>query len=495
MDNKDLLARLNRQLEITKSEFSSAKGVQDWAAKTLPLIKLVDPQLHLNFLANAHKFNLPLSSYTLVPALNAMKRLLEYSIEELKVRIEASEPIEEQQYFPPGSHLAIQKRISDIIRQAKNSVWIYDPYMDEKIIEELLNCKASEVKLITHQPRGIFIQRLTAAIKQFEGKCLIEARKADKSHDRFYIVDRHKVWSLGASYVDAGKKATLLIELTSEVQKHNVIKDFSEWWDIAAPLQHEFIPKRSPEKGFNFDTGDIEKRIETIASLSALKENRLLILTAYPQSHVDLNTIFSSNAGSLKSILESPPRLREYGFGLRVLDKAQIIRGQFCRVSAEGIKAVDLYKDGVLVAALRADEEFLCWAMEDLLFNPIALIESIYDFVRLYEAVLQDMKPKADKVVARMDFKRLHKDGNINKLGGRDLTRLKAIFADSIRLAPDDSWHQTINIEITDFSVSKVAYLLAEMIYLYFGLAIEEIPYTKEINDMKFIDISRIISA
>ena len=238
---------------------------------------------------------------------------------------------------------------------------------------------------------------------------------------------------------------------------------------------------------------DIEKRIDALLSAVEMQDKRAMILTCYPGSHTRLKTLFISNPGSMKSILESPPIIRERGFGTRVLDKATII-GMFCRVTGGKRKVIDLYKDGVLIAGFKADIDFLCWAMRDLIFNPVALIESIYNFVQLYKCVIDDMTEKPKKICFRIDLRNLHMANEKNKLAIGDLEDIKILEEDEIQSAPQDSWSYILEVELEDFELSRVANNITEMIYNYFGLDIEDIPYTKETDGLKSIDIEQIKS-
>lgn len=141
----------------------------------------------------------------------------------------------EQKYFPPGSHLDIQINLAGVLRQAKTSLWIYDSYMDEKIVEEISNIQALEIRLLTTQPKGPFKQRLIAAKKQFPEK-KIEVKVCDKCHDRFYIIDQDQVWTLGASLKNAGKKATILINVKEKGERQKIVRDFADWWALATEI-------------------------------------------------------------------------------------------------------------------------------------------------------------------------------------------------------------------------------------------------------------------
>lgn len=107
--------------------------------------------------------------------------------------------------------------------------------MDEKIVEELTEVQAQEIMLLSTQVKGLFIQRLSAAKQQYSSKT-IEARLSSQFHDRFYVVDKDQIWTLGASLNKAGQKATLLSKIKSDEERQKVIKGFESWWASANPI-------------------------------------------------------------------------------------------------------------------------------------------------------------------------------------------------------------------------------------------------------------------
>jgi len=89
MDKKKILEKLEAlfNLDEVKKGFASQEDCIDWGNKVAPLLKF-NPQYYYNFLQNQHKMNLPLSSYTLGPALNVMRSQVQMAIEDLKAELE-----------------------------------------------------------------------------------------------------------------------------------------------------------------------------------------------------------------------------------------------------------------------------------------------------------------------------------------------------------------------------------------------------------------------
>ena len=195
-----------------------------------PLLQYVNRHYWGNFIAESHKLSLPISTYTAEPAFRLAVNQLEMAIEELKFKIEMEAGLQEQMYFPEGSFLDIQKAIAQVIRQATEQLWVFDAYTDEKIVEELTVVSATEIRLLTQAVKGLFEQRVEAFRLQFPMKKL-ETKTSSSSHDRFYIIDMDQVWTLGTSYNQAGKKATLLSKVTVEAEKEKIKASFQTWWE------------------------------------------------------------------------------------------------------------------------------------------------------------------------------------------------------------------------------------------------------------------------
>ena len=162
---------------------------------------------------------------------------------------EQGEELKDQRYFPQGSHLEIQKQIARIIRKASSSVWVYDPYMDEKLVEEMSGVNASDIRLLTENLSPLLKQRFEALSRQYPTKS-IGLKIFNASHDRFYVIDQTYVWVLGASYNLAGGKATFLMKVVVTAEKQKIVKDFEIWWKAASGLEKlQAVVKTRQDKG------------------------------------------------------------------------------------------------------------------------------------------------------------------------------------------------------------------------------------------------------
>ena len=105
------------------------------------------------------------------------------------------------------------KLISNIIMSANKSIVIIDNYTDDSVLEMLMKKKAGvTVKIITNKPTRI--SKLAA--EKFNAQYLgLQVLKSDDFHDRFIVIDDGKLYHIGASLKDAGKKCFAISVLDS----------------------------------------------------------------------------------------------------------------------------------------------------------------------------------------------------------------------------------------------------------------------------------------
>lgn len=93
--------------------------------------------------------------------------------------------------------------ISDLIRQARKSIILIDNYVNETTLL-LLSKRAKEVSCVIYTQVGAaFTKDLEKHNEQYPVISVVESRS---SHDRFLILDSTKLYHLGASLKDVGKK-------------------------------------------------------------------------------------------------------------------------------------------------------------------------------------------------------------------------------------------------------------------------------------------------
>ena len=119
-----------------------------------------------------------------------------------------------QGIFYKGQIYDAFKLIVDIVRSADKSIVIVDNYADDSILDMLTEKKTNvAVTIITEKPSRISGLAVKKFIAQYPELQII--RSAD-FHDRFIIVDESKIYHVGASLKDAGKKCFAVSVLENE---------------------------------------------------------------------------------------------------------------------------------------------------------------------------------------------------------------------------------------------------------------------------------------
>ncbi|GIZ09802.1 ORF6N domain-containing protein [Flavobacterium sp. UMI-01] len=94
--------------------------------------------------------------------------------------------------------------VNQLIKEAKTSITVIDNYIDDTVIT-LLTAKKQNVKvsLLMQQPTKKIELDVQKANTQYP---TFQIKKFKLSHDRFIIIDNQKVYHIGASLKDLGKK-------------------------------------------------------------------------------------------------------------------------------------------------------------------------------------------------------------------------------------------------------------------------------------------------
>jgi hypothetical protein len=169
---------------------------------------------------------------------------------------------------------------------------------------------------------------------------------------------------------------------------------------------------------------------------------------------------------------------------------AHIIAGNFIRVAQGPRKVLDLYRDGTLIFAGLANSRFLAWTDErGLKLHPIAVIEVIYNFARLYEKVLEDFGKQPSSITFRIGMRNLHHGTEKSSLSPYPSTSL---FGNEPLQAPADNWVKDITLPRVGYRPEVTGVQLVQELYFWFGYAEENVPYTKLVNGIREVDVERI---
>lgn len=231
--NKNILLKNFDEFYIQSvSEFQCEDDCQRWASYVEPLIKMVSLPLLIEFQMASRSALKP------GPDMRSMLQIFHTAYNELKLDIDLECEKQEIEYYSENSQFSIQKKISYFLNQSKYSICIFDAYMDDKIINELDEVEALNIKLLTNKPKKIFFQRLEAFIKEHPN-LKIEVKKSERCHDRYYIIDKKRVMHSGGSYNDAGNKASNVHEMQNVEDVRKLTSDFESWWESAVTFKQD----------------------------------------------------------------------------------------------------------------------------------------------------------------------------------------------------------------------------------------------------------------
>ncbi|MFZ4414030.1 MAG: virulence RhuM family protein [Bacteroidales bacterium] len=129
--------------------------------------------------------------------------ILKRKVEEFDFQIKTSLPPNEGIFFE-GQVFDAHIFIYDLIKSAKKSIILIDNYVDENVLI-LLSKRNENISALIYTAN--FTKQLQLDLHQHNAQYpQIEIKTFTKSHDRFLIIDQSKVYHIGASLKDLGKK-------------------------------------------------------------------------------------------------------------------------------------------------------------------------------------------------------------------------------------------------------------------------------------------------
>jgi len=380
------------------------------------------------------------------------------------------------------------------IKLVKQNLVNIDQFFDiakEWIYPEIEGLKIKWKPSKNDKNKGILVIRIPSQkeiLKPFLIKKLVEKRKT--SEIIFGYVERKR-----------DKSDPKKVQNIHQIMRDGILYDqnIKNRFDFLESLIMKKDQQIQKEKQINKNKeieNKIKKRITTTIKASNMNNQRVIILVTYIKNNVvELKSLFTDTEGSIKRKLENPPinagQVRSRGWSLETLDRGRIIEGQLVRVM-NGVKTIDLYKDGALVFTGLADEEFLAWASKDgLKINSLALIELVYNFISFYREVINDLSEQPNMISIKFGFVNMWLNDKKSYLTPGPI----GVFCDKHDAPQDEYFSEPIDFDIKVFDKSKIAYEFVKGIYLWFGIPLDNknIPYTKKLeNSSTIIDINQI---
>lgn len=400
---------------------------------------------------------------------------------------------EAEELHPFSQSLVNTTQYHDILR-----TWVY-PEIEglivkwiETDIEKHTGIVAIIIPSQKDSSKPFLINKTLDGTKQVETFFGYAQRKGDVSKPHS-VVDLQQVLRTGLNYENLlkerfdGMETLVRSSVISAVETN--IAETQKGNSIISSALGSYVGE--PERKSNRDR--IDRRITTALEYEGLKDVRNVSITAYPNEALELRTIFLSTPESIRRRLENPPILRYGGWNLRTLDQAKILRGEMIRVGNGKRIMVDLYRDGTMVFAGQGNHQFLAWHDEEKQkINPVALVEILYEFFNFYNLVLDDFEKRPSEFTVRFNLKNLHQGDIKTGLAPFAPGTYGHLFDHDKKEAPDDAMTIQKRFPTEGYDSTAYAYAMAKEIYLWFGLEEDKIPYVKEEDGKKFIDIGTI---
>lgn len=157
---------------------------------------------------------------------NIKEKLLEYddNFKEIFNELQKEKEDEFKQHiFFDGQIYDAYSLIIDIVKKAKNKIVIIDNYIDDTTLKMLSKKKKGvSIVILTSDKSNISKLDIQKFNKEYP---TLKVARTNKFHDRFIIIDNEKLYHIGASLKDLGKKCFAISEIADieYIQKMNEI--------------------------------------------------------------------------------------------------------------------------------------------------------------------------------------------------------------------------------------------------------------------------------
>jgi hypothetical protein len=225
-------------------------------------------------------------------------------------------------------------------------------------------------------------------------------------------------------------------------------------------------------------------------------ESPVFVYSMVPVEKTAFKNFFE--VGPLKSLLENPGELRNFGWDLTTRAQARIVKGDYLELKSAERKRLQVYEDGSFFVRGSADQDFLSWGVNETTFrnaprlNTLALIEFSLNFCLLCSELVKLLEPQPSLIDLNVEIRNAF-------LGESKLSLIPypvssyGLHGDS-RAAPEPSTKRNVRVPIEQLRnrPDVAAYSLVRQVFLWFGVAPEMIPYSSFENGVRFIDANKI---
>lgn len=239
MDDQQAYQTLGRMIETMPNLLKAAgdKAAIQWLARVQALLSVNRTSVdlaRLNILVGWMVGN-----NTNLNEVNEFTHMLYRALSEYELK----SPINTQGAFVGvGNSFDALVSVGNLLKTAKDSVRIIDPYMDDRILSDFSVLAAEHIKieLLTdsHSVRPNFSPAVKAFVSQFGVLRPLEARLTSPRtlHDRLIIIDATLVWSLTQSLKDfAARSPASIVRVEDETAKLKAAV-YEGFWQSATPV-------------------------------------------------------------------------------------------------------------------------------------------------------------------------------------------------------------------------------------------------------------------
>jgi len=158
-----------------------------------------------------------------------------------------------EDYLGENTHLITEKVIEDsqpytgrkflrsILEKAKSEIIVVDNFLSDEILSiiEPYFLKGISFKLITRQSNNNKFKSFCVDYKvfkqQYNGN--VEAKRNEKCHDRFIVIDNLIIYQFGASLAELGKTLSMANLVEDQKEKEKLLSKFFNWWNSGIDIK------------------------------------------------------------------------------------------------------------------------------------------------------------------------------------------------------------------------------------------------------------------
>lgn len=158
-----------------------------------------------------------------------------------------------EDYFGENKRLIREKIIEDatpyegrkflrsLLEKADNEVIVIDNFLSYEILSiiEPYVLRGISFRLLTRQTNNNKFRSFTSDYKIFKSQYRnkIAAKKNEKCHDRFVVIDNHIVYHSGGSLAEWGNTLSVVSLIEDQKEKDKLLSKFTDWWDTGDDIK------------------------------------------------------------------------------------------------------------------------------------------------------------------------------------------------------------------------------------------------------------------